>query len=126
MSEKTINFDTHRFVKRLVESGLAEKTAEVLADEQSRLLRDNLATKTDLEIGLASVRAELETGLAAVRADLESGLTSVRADLESGLTTIRADAESALANTEARLMRWMAGLLIAQGGVIVTLIGLLG
>lgn len=38
MSEKTINFDTHRFVKRLVESGLAGKTAEVLADEQSRLL----------------------------------------------------------------------------------------
>ena len=54
----------------------------MLADEQSRLLRDNLATKTDLEIGLAE--------------------------------------------TEARLMRWMAGLLIAQGGVIVTLIGLIG
>lgn len=78
MSERTINFDTHRFVKRLVESGLAEKTAEVLADEQSRLLTENLVTKTDL------------------------------------------------AETEARLMRWMAGLLIAQGGVIVTLVGLLG
>ena len=82
MSERTINFDTHRFVKRLVESGLAEKTAEVLADEQSRLLTDNLVTKTDLK--------------------------------------------TALANTEAKLMRWMAGLLIAQGGVIVTLVGLLG
>lgn len=104
MSEKTINFDTHRFVKRLVESGLAEKTAEVLADEQARLLTDNLATKTDLEIGLASVRADLEGGLASVRAELESKL----------------------ANTEVRLMRWMAGLLIAQGGVIVTLIGLFG
>jgi hypothetical protein len=82
MSERTINFDTHRFVKRLVESGLAEKTAEVLADKQSRLLTENLVTKTDLK--------------------------------------------TALANTEAKLMRWMAGLLIAQGGVIVTLVGLLG
>lgn len=115
MSERTINFDTHRFVKRLVESGLAEKTAEVLADEQARLLTDNLASKNDLESGLAMVRADLESGLASVRADLESGLAGVHADLEKGL-----------ASTEARLMRWMTGLLIAQGGVIVTLISVFG
>ena len=104
MSERTINFDTHRFVKRLVASGLAEETAEVLADEQSRLLTDNLASKNDLNTGLAAVRADLDAGLAGVRADFEKGLAS----------------------TEARLMRWMAGLLIAQGGVIVTLISVLG
>lgn len=115
MSERTINFDTHRFVKRLVASGLAEETAEVLADEQSRLLTDNLASKNDLNTGLAAVRADLDAGLAGVRADLEAGLAGVRADFEKGL-----------ASTEARLMRWMAGLLIAQGGVIVTLISVLG
>ena len=104
MSERTINFDTHRFVKCLVESGLAEATAEVLADEQSRLLTDNLASKNELNTGFIAVRADLETGLAAVRADFEK----------------------ALASTEARLMRWMAGLLIAQGGVIVTLINRAG
>ena len=104
MSERTINFDTHRFVKRLVESGLAEATAEVPADEQSRLLTDNLASKNELNTGFIAVRADLETGLAAVRADFEK----------------------ALASNEARLMRWMAGLLIAQGGVIVTLINVLG
>ena len=104
MSERTINFDTHRFVKRLVESGLAEATAEVLADERSRLLTDNLASKNELNTGFVAVCADLETGLAAVRADFEK----------------------ALASTEARLMRWMAGLLIAQGGVIVTLINVLG
>lgn len=70
MSERTINFDTHRFVKRLVESGLAEKTAEVLADEQSRLLTDNLATKADLEKGLATTRGDLETALANTEAKL--------------------------------------------------------
>ena len=126
MSERTISFDTHRFVKRLVESGLAEETAEVLADEQSRLLTDNLATKNELDTGLAAVRADLEKGLAAVRADLEVGLAGVRADLETGLADVRADFEKGLAATEARLMRWMAGLLIAQGGVIVTLISVLG
>lgn len=98
-------------MKRLVESGLAEETAEVLADEQSRLLTDNLATKSDL----LAVKAELEKGLASVRADLETGLAFGRTELQTGL-----------AATEARLMRWMAGLLIAQGGLIVTLISLLG
>jgi hypothetical protein len=38
----------------------------------------------------------------------------------------RADLASGLAATEARLMRRMAGLLIAQGGVIVTLVSLFG
>jgi hypothetical protein len=111
MSERTINFDTHRFVKRLVDSGLAEKTAEVLADEQSRLLTDNLATKADL----MAVKADLETQLAATKADLETQLAATKADLE-----VR------LAESEVRTVRWMAGLLIAQGGVIVALNSLLG
>ena len=45
---KTINFDTHRFVKRLVETGMSERTAEVLAEEQVGLLNSNLATKEQL------------------------------------------------------------------------------
>ena len=48
MSE-AIAFDTHRFVKRLTETGFTEAQAEVLADEQVNLLNSNLATKQDLE-----------------------------------------------------------------------------
>ena len=46
--KKPINFDTHRFVKRLVETGMSERTAEVLAEEQVDLLNSNLATKEQL------------------------------------------------------------------------------
>ena len=45
---KPINFDTHSFVKRLVETGMSERTAEVLAEEQVGLLNSNLATKEQL------------------------------------------------------------------------------
>ena len=45
---KPINFDTHRFVKRLVKTGMSERTAEVLAEEQVDLLNSNLATKEQL------------------------------------------------------------------------------
>ena len=47
MSE-AITFDTHRFVKRLTESGFTEKQAETLAEEHVALLNANLATKADL------------------------------------------------------------------------------
>ena len=59
---EAIAFDTHRFVKRLTESGFTEKQAETLAEEHVALLNANLATKADI----AEVNAQIE----AVKADL--------------------------------------------------------
>ena len=53
---QAIAFDTHRFVKSLTACGFTEEQAEVLADEQVRLLDGNLATKTDI----AMVKADIE------------------------------------------------------------------
>lgn len=47
MSE-TMHFDTHRFVKRMTKAGMAEPTAEALADEQMALINGELATKRDI------------------------------------------------------------------------------
>ena len=52
---EAIAFDTHRFVKRLTESGFTERQAETLAEEHVALLNANLATKADL----AAVKADL-------------------------------------------------------------------
>ena len=59
---EAIAFDTHRFVKRLTESGFTEKQAETLADEHVALLNGNLATKADV--------AKVEARIEAVKADL--------------------------------------------------------
>ncbi|MCY4572304.1 MAG: DUF1640 domain-containing protein [Gemmatimonadetes bacterium] len=59
---EAIAFDTHRFVKRLTESGFTEKQAETLAEEHVALLNANLATKADI--------AEVEAQIEAVKADL--------------------------------------------------------
>ena len=80
---------------------MSEPTAEVLADEQARLLTDNLANKTDL---------------LAVKADLQRDMGELHLNM--------ADLQRDMAATEARLMRWMAGPLI--GGVIVGLMQVLG
>ena len=65
MSE-AIAFDTHRFVKRLTDTGFTEAQAEALADEQVNLLNSNLATKHDLE----AVKADLERQMETHKADL--------------------------------------------------------
>ena len=97
-----IVFDTHRFIKRLVDTGMDERTAEVLADEQVNLLNGNLATKYDL----TEVDARLQTKIAEVEARLT----------EANLLT-----RQSIAELETRLLKWMVGLLIAQTGIVVTL-----
>jgi hypothetical protein len=52
----TAIFDTHAFVKRLTAAGMPVEQAEILADESTRLVGDQVATKQD--IGL--VRSDLE------------------------------------------------------------------
>jgi hypothetical protein len=42
-------FDTHAFVKKLTGAGMPEPQAEILAQEQARLIGEHLATKADLE-----------------------------------------------------------------------------
>ena len=49
ISMEMVTFDTHDFVKRLTGAGMPEPQAEILAGEQSRLIRERLATKRDIE-----------------------------------------------------------------------------
>ena len=44
-----IMFDTYAFVKQLIEAGMPEEQAEVLARSQTTLIEEKLATKGDLK-----------------------------------------------------------------------------
>lgn len=55
----TITFDTHAFVKHLTSVGVPEPQAEALAEEQTKLIGDQLATKRDL----AGLKARLTYAL---------------------------------------------------------------
>ncbi len=70
MTNKAIQFDTHKFVKHLTEVGFTEQQAEVLASEQVNLLNSNLATKTDIEQLRKDTKTDIELGLANLKADL--------------------------------------------------------
>jgi hypothetical protein len=51
-----IAFDTHAFIKRLTAAGMPESQAEVLAEEQAKLIETQLATKADIDL----VRRDIE------------------------------------------------------------------
>ena len=143
---EAIAFDTHRFVKRLTESGFTEKQAETLAEEHVALLNTNLATKADIariEAGVDALRQETKAGMDALRQETKAGMDALRqetkadiARVEAGIDVLRqetrADIESLRQETRAAieavkvdLLKWLFGALIAQGGLIVALVKLL-
>ncbi len=103
---EAIAFDTHRFVKRLTESGFTEKQAETLAEEHVALLNANLATKADI----AAIKAAID----ALRQHTTASIEGLRQETRASIETVKVD-----------LLKWLFGALIAQGGLIVTLVKLL-
>ena len=112
MSE-AIAFDTHRFVKRLTESGFTEKQAETLADEHVALLNSNLATKVDV--------AEIRAGMEALRQETKAGIEALRQETRADIAKVEARMEA----IKSDLLKWLFGAMIAQGGLIVALVKLL-
>ena len=125
---EALAFDTHRFIKRLVEHGFTQEQAEVLSEEQVQLLNSNLVTKTDFEAGLRG----LETGLRGLETDLkadirglETGLKDLETDLKADIKDLRVELKADNKDLEIRLIKWMMAGFVAQGGLVVALIKLL-
>jgi len=106
---EAIAFDTHRFVKRLTESGFTELQAETLAEEQVALLNSNLATKVDI--------AALKADIATVQADVDA--------LRLETNALRLETKAGIAAVKVDLLKWMFGALLAQSGLIIAVIKLL-
>ena len=80
-SMNAITFDTHAYIKRLTMVGMPEAQAEVLADEQAKVIEHQVATKTDvvhIRNDIELVRKEIEL----VRKDIEL----VKSELNYSLT----------------------------------------
>ncbi len=136
---EAIAFDTHRFVKRLTESGFTEKQAETLAEEHVALLNTNLATKADVEAlrqetkaGIDALRQETRAGIDALRQETKAAIDALRqetradiARVEAGIEALRQETKAAIEAVKADLVKWLFGGMIAQGGLIVALVKLL-
>jgi hypothetical protein len=126
-ASRTVNaipFDTHRVVKRLKEAGFSEPQAETVTDVL-REARDTelsaLASKSDLSAATAALAADI----AAVKAELKADIAALKAELKADNELLRSDMNGAIARGQAETLKWMIGLLLVQGGLIVGLLRLL-
>ena len=73
MDTDDIAFDALAASQELREAGVEDRQAEAIAAAMRRAAaasRGGLATKADLDAGLASMRSDLNSGLAGLRADI--------------------------------------------------------
>ena len=98
--------DTLSIYQRLKSANLKEEAAREIADVFRDVIESNLATKTDIEL---------------IRADIEY----VKKDIEKFKLEIEKTIELSSARTKAEIIKWVAGMLIAQGAIVATLVKLL-
>jgi hypothetical protein len=119
--------DTYAFVKRLTAAGMPEAQAEVLADEQVRLIDDRLASKTDL--ALLATKADLSALAAATKADMAALAAATKddvADVRKEMGAFRLQSKEDFARLEVKIeatrseiLRWMFGqTLLILGAVL--------
>jgi hypothetical protein len=91
--------DTLNIYNRLKSAGLPEASAKEIAEVFRETIEENLATTTDLKT-------------------TESNLTKY-------IELVRAELRKEIAESKASIIRWVAGMLIAQSALIATLVKLL-
>ena len=97
-------FDTHEFIKRLTNAGMPEPQAEILAEEQSRLIKERLATKQDLKATEAALEQKLKELEAFIKA-VEAGLKRDLKELEDRLIRDNMELKRDFKEVEDRLKR---------------------
>jgi len=90
-------FDTHAFVKRLTAVGMPEPQAEVLADEQRRLIDDRLATKEDI----AQLGASTKEDIARLEAATKADIAHLEATTKGEIARLEATTKGEIARLEA-------------------------
>ena len=127
----TVHFDTLEFVKTLTAAGVETAHAEAMARAQARSLDEvvsaELATKADLKVQRAEIRADHDKLRAEVRADhdklkseLGANIDTLRADIRADIAILRADL-TAQFDLQFRSLRYAATLAMGFLSVVVVL-----
>ena len=128
-------FDTFDYAKKLQRAGLTEEQASVHVEALCTLIEHDLATKQDIanvqrdiaEIHkeIESLRKETQQGIESLRKETQQGIESLRKETDVKLAELNVSLVKEIAAAKAETIKWVAGMLVAQGAVVATLVKLL-
>ncbi|RZB33446.1 MAG: hypothetical protein SRB2_03999 [Desulfobacteraceae bacterium Eth-SRB2] len=102
--------DTLNIYTRLKSTGLSEESAKEIAEVFRETIEENLATKNDLKT---------------TESNLTKYIESVRAEVKKDIELLRSELRKEIAESKAGIIKWVAGMLVAQAALIATLVKLL-
>jgi dsDNA-specific endonuclease/ATPase MutS2 len=132
-------FDTFDYAKKLQRAGLTEEQASVHVEALRTLVEHDLATKQDIanvQRDIAELRKETQQSIESLRKETQQSIESLRKETQQGIESLRKETDVKLAELNVSLVKeiatakaetinWVAGMLVAQGAVVATLVKLL-
>jgi|LGVF01.1.fsa_nt_gb hypothetical protein len=116
-----VAIDTLNIYSRLKSTGLSEESAREIAEVFRETVEENLASKNDLKTTESNLTKYIES----VRAELKKEIELLRSDLTKEIELVRVEFKKEIAESKAGIIRWVAGMLVAQAALIATLVKLL-
>jgi len=132
-------FDTFDYAKKLQRAGLTEEQASVHVEALRTLVEHDLATKQDIanvqrdiaelrketQQNIESLRKETQQSIECLRKETQQGIESLRKETDVKLAELNVSLVKEIATAKAETIKWVAGMLVAQGAVVATLVKLL-
>ena len=122
-------FDTSDYARKLQKAGFTEQQTEVQVDALRTLIENDLATKQDiasLQKEIAELRKEAQESIESLRKEVKQDIELLSKETQLGRARITAELVKDIAEAKAEAWKWIiAGILLAQVGLVVTLMKLL-
>jgi len=122
-------FDTSDYARKLQKAAFTEQQAEVQVDVLRTLIENDLATKQDiasLQKEIAELRKDAQESIESLRKEVKQDIELISKETQLGRARITAELVKDIAEAKVGAWKWIiAGILLAQVGLVVTLMKLL-
>ena len=122
-------FDTSDYARKLQKAAFTEQQAEVQVDVLRTLIENDLATKQDiasLQKEIAELRKDAQESIESLRKEVKQNIELLSKETQLDQARITAELVKDIAEAKAEAWKWIiAGILLAQMGLVVTLMKLL-
>ena len=118
------SFDTHRVIKELEEAGFSEKQAETIVAALGTAISGNLATKADLDLLKAELKAEFKAENAALRDELKADNAALKDELKAENTSMRTEFQTEIADIKSKLQSLELRMTLRMGGIAAAAVGI--